>query len=1328
MLKKLLPLALLLFTAVAAHAASTTVGGPNPMYEYTLIAKKADVISGLIISTIISPSVALNENGSVAFVARDANGQFIAYAAAGVTPRRVSFTSAPNADTTYGPTIDLNDKEQLVARTNIVGGLTTVFVAPQPSPAFIDQPPLNVGYTPIFESNATVPMLGSSVRLWDTRPGHEGEFISRARANTFFTLTRNIDLAGPGPTINKDGVVMFSQVAMGYQQPFAFIGRSDNDIAAPGALAGPFINGPMYPRIADDATTIVRVQDTEQSFKMMRYAPTGARELAATDATNIALGLKPAISRDAVGALYIVSGTTPGGTELDVYLPEAAADVSGTQKLLGTQWDGAKCAEAELGFDNNGKALCFKSIALDQRVGILHTPFGGGDSYVVSFYGTPNAASRENPVTNAPLLFTDQPGLWTMRFDVLSAFGQITRTLVPHLPLKVVQIGDRIDGTVGNVILGIDANAPLAAAATDLSSGAVRTQRRGDHRIAFAVTTTDGDKVIMASHIDSDEDGLPDHWETAGGGVDMDGDGNPDLDLFSMGARPDKRDLFVQVDWSADRAAGDGAPITMSVKPRAVALQRLAWMFAAAPPLTDTHGYRSDGAPPAVIPAGIVVHMDAGPDVDPEPAVLPNFGTITDSLTTRAVYSYSYNMGHPSNLAGGNEVRDALQNINFTYESFADPYHVGGPTTRSVDEIKRLYLGQNSEKFARELAFRYVYFGQHSSVYCATAAQITTQTNAHLSQVLLEQNTCDDTEDNPGIAVAKIFSGAGIGQVRRIQVDRAPPTTIDISVTASYLPYSTLPAAGSLMLLFSTSSGLSEEDFSLPVTRPGNEAQVTIGDWGPKMEQSPAMQWRTLAHELGHTLGLIHCGTFGADASACQTPPVAGDDHDHVSLMSYRYQTVLTSTVNSYSDDRADMNEWDVLQLGFQDSALSMGNSWMQTANGAPGANSIAAHEPGIRTFMDANGGQLPDVSGPNLSFYQPISPGTALLNAPFVASVVANDPSGVALLRFGFDADGDGVIVDSERITVAAPSTALVAATWPLISGGSITREVQVDGFDGAGNYSFVHSLVVVGAIAPTAVPSPSPTPTATTGPTNTPTATPTPHPTRTPTATPTPTGTPVPGCRGDFTGGLDGLPDGRIRVNDLQYIAFRWDTATGEALFEPRLDLNANGRVDVLDIGLVAQHLNSDCNRPFARAAVTLATRPGAVIAQPTSVQAGEIFTVDVLLDSVSNLGAFDIAVHVDPARMEVSDIAVGPLLAGSGRTFITHGSVSAGSAGIFGYTLGRAGAGASGTGVIARVRVKALVSGAPGVLLGDVMLTTPTGAELAPVRIFLPAVLAD
>src|SRR5262249_36526489 len=101
---------------------------------------------------------------------------------------------------------------------------------------------------------------------------------------------------------------------------------------------------------------------------------------------------------------------------------------------------------------------------------------------------------------------------------------------------------------------------------------------------------------------DSDGDGLLDSWET--NGIDLNGDGIPEVDLPAMGARPDHKDIFLELDWM------DGAA------PRRDDILALKAAFAAAPIDAGTQasalpgGINSvpnpDGKP------GINVHVDTG--------------------------------------------------------------------------------------------------------------------------------------------------------------------------------------------------------------------------------------------------------------------------------------------------------------------------------------------------------------------------------------------------------------------------------------------------------------------------------------------------------------------------------------------------------------------------------------------------------------------------------------------------------------------------------------------------------------------------------------------
>ena len=166
------------------------------------------------------------------------------------------------------------------------------------------------------------------------------------------------------------------------------------------------------------------------------------------------------------------------------------------------------------------------------------------DSFVVSFIATPSSASRDNPALagHAIVIFRSTGPLDHSRGCPQELAGS-ARVYHPFTPIPVVQVGDHIGP---DTITGIAVYDPIANAAHD-ESGNIRTMRRGDHRVAFWASTSAGQIIVRGNHLDSDQDGLLDHWETTG--IDMDQDGVLDLRLSQYGADPFTRDLFLQVDW-----------------------------------------------------------------------------------------------------------------------------------------------------------------------------------------------------------------------------------------------------------------------------------------------------------------------------------------------------------------------------------------------------------------------------------------------------------------------------------------------------------------------------------------------------------------------------------------------------------------------------------------------------------------------------------------------------------------------------------------------------------------------------------------------------------
>lgn len=120
---------------------------------------------------------------------------------------------------------------------------------------------------------------------------------------------------------------------------------------------------------------------------------------------------------------------------------------------------------------------------------------------------------------------------------------------------------------------------------TALLDGFVRYPARN---LLKARTESLGFFAIGAASVDADGDGLLDEWEREGGGIDVDDDGTIEYSLFDLGARPNRKDLFLEIDTPSGNEIPQ-ATITMLVQ-----------AFAKAP-VTNPGG----------TPNGITLHINA---------------------------------------------------------------------------------------------------------------------------------------------------------------------------------------------------------------------------------------------------------------------------------------------------------------------------------------------------------------------------------------------------------------------------------------------------------------------------------------------------------------------------------------------------------------------------------------------------------------------------------------------------------------------------------------------------------------------------------------------
>jgi hypothetical protein len=899
------------------------------------------------------------------------------------------------------------------------------------------------------DSITTTSPATTSIRVWNTATPDSFRYAARGGPSQKFGAVF------PYPSINKTGETAFC--ALDSSNPTI---KYLVEVSPTGAVSKAAVNVSVGEPMLDDNGNVLLYQLTTEpagGFQVMLYPKGLGSPTVIADYNNFSsIDTAPGISHDGMvvafegnlnadGAMAystttgpgIFAATNQGGgvwaitrvTGLQVPVATANGNIGGLCTF------GQACQPAgELGFDASGNAIYFNpsGYGVGTRVGAMNLGLGAAgianDSFVISFVGTPTEASRPNPVLNngTPLFFSAQQGLWTIRVDVENQLSP-PNTLVyhPRSAIPVVQIDDKVSGNVVNAIGPYD---DIANAAKD-ESGNIRTMRRGDHRIAFWASTAGGTQFIArANHLDTDQDGLLDHWETTG--IDMDQDGVVDLNLANMGANYGKRDVFLEIDWLLDQPGYSfkPAPGVVSAAPGQT-IAPLQAMFNNAPALTgEMYGLRIDGSAPASISKGITLHVDGGPNSDIKGGPL------------------SINMGSGP-LDGGQHIGASggpggAGLAELLYFGQPNSITIPGVNTRAFQDAKDNFFG-SQDKDGRELAFHYVVFGDYYQARTDANKAYSWHVASAGVNYLDSASAVPATNHND---VIKITGGTGEGEYEAVDGTN-PPNEIVITT-----PWAVQPDNTSTFSVFSSSSGLSElyinptPDFN---TQPGNDLIVTFGSAAlgffdgivEGMLSTGCDQWRTLAHELGHTLGLRH---GGIDNNPYK-------DGTFESLMSYDYQLkcVPPSPVQSYSSTTTVFDDWANLQGDFSDSMMHLGNT-LGIGFGSFDEVDQQAEELGIGDYIAQNGPF--DHTPPTVAVQTPAANANVGLTLPLSVTVNATDNIQVASVTVSFDVTGTGT---QDIIAAKASGTNLYKATYPDVSGSPGTRTITAAAVDSSGNSS---------------------------------------------------------------------------------------------------------------------------------------------------------------------------------------------------------------------------------------------------------------------------------
>jgi len=605
-------------------------------FDYDIVAKTGDSVStGGTLSSI--NDVSINSRGRVAFTGKTSAGENIFSDDGSAAPTRLIGFNPPTSTRFYNSP-QINDS-----------GIVAAHDLFQPNPS----------------SSTDV------VRTWNSA-----------------TQGSTVVIAGNTTSEPSPGFQLVTSPAIANDGQFAFIGTRDSERAlyrnssqlrGSNTLISPVQAGsaPIRPMISSGGVTVLR-NGSGTSGQLLIDGVEKASTSFFANPSWTALGSMPGISDN--GAVVVFSGDRGNGPGIFACIrATGGASYSDPVRIAGE--NGTTVTKPELGFTASAGRVGITSVDYDQRVGVASYPGGPlgpiGDSFVVTFVGTPSAASIDNPITHQPFFFTANKGVWSQRVDIKSVFGAPATTydVLPASPLPVAQIGDTIGGVT---ITGVSLWDPITRADADWNTGVARaTVAQADQYLAFRADTAGGGAaVIRAAKLDTDSDGLLDHWERPGGGIDADGDGTVDLSLADWGANVDHKDLFLEIDWQKN--------ISRKVfTPPQAAIQFLVNEFAASP-VTNP-----DGRP------GITVHVDAGPN---------------PSLTTNTGAGV---------LDGGDEVTETPGSATFidvVYFSTPNPPNTNGLHPRAFADIKDHFFG-SKDKRAREWAFKYVFVADTHTKY-----------------------------------------------------------------------------------------------------------------------------------------------------------------------------------------------------------------------------------------------------------------------------------------------------------------------------------------------------------------------------------------------------------------------------------------------------------------------------------------------------------------------------------------------------------------------------------------------------------------------------------
>lgn len=553
----LLVLTAALFVQVSAH----------PFYKYYIVAEKGGGTEKI---ENFDPFISINDKGLVALIGRfheNGTGSLIEHIFVGDGTKNVIHSISPtfgsNPYQQASPGLQINNNDQIVVRRAVL--------IPSPIPG-----------------GAPIPV--SYLERWDAR-----------QINTF----ARAKLAGPGqqlagiygyPSVNDIGAMAYGA--------FALVSGKDVPLLGLVSPAGESIvssgTNDYRPMYANNGTIAIRLGFAPYPLFLFdeKNGLTTPKALIAGQENGFTyVGQSPGISDD--GSIVTFYGERATAKGIFFYDTRTQATIQVTGQVIGNS--GIETPPGGyLGTDNQNNPASIENNLRDSRISVTFQeadpPGPDGDTILLFYLGTPNRSTNT---------YSAKKGAWVSKIKIESCPECSNGyTYIESLPQPVFQVGDSFRGST---ITDINLYDSIANTTVDYS-GSPRQSVPGDHQIVFWLNTDQGERIVRGLYLDSDSDGLPDHWETQGGGIDVDEDTIFDLNLASFGARPDHKDIFLEIDYM-DGEISDLLFSLPQYKPLPKALSLVTKAFLDAP--KELVG-NPDGLP------GINLHIDSVQEKIPE--------------------------------------------------------------------------------------------------------------------------------------------------------------------------------------------------------------------------------------------------------------------------------------------------------------------------------------------------------------------------------------------------------------------------------------------------------------------------------------------------------------------------------------------------------------------------------------------------------------------------------------------------------------------------------------------------------------------------------------